>query len=88
MSEFRGPTNISDMKSLIPTLVRTVITFAVFCGLQYIIPYYLLAIGGIVGGVFMLKTSDDRPLALGVLIGSIAFAIFAYAMAQIYPVGG
>ncbi len=73
------------MKSIVPTLVRTVITFAVFCGLQYIIPYYLLAIGGLIAGVFMLKTSDDRPLALGVLIGSVAFAVFAYLMAHIYP---
>ncbi|HOY05374.1 MAG TPA: hypothetical protein PLO67_08230 [Saprospiraceae bacterium] len=71
---------------LLPTLLRTIATFALFCALQYIIPYYFLAIGGIIAGFFMLKTSDDRPLALGVLIGSIAFAVFAYAMAQIYPV--
>ncbi|MBK7939828.1 MAG: hypothetical protein IPJ82_23335, partial [Lewinellaceae bacterium] len=50
-------------------------TFAVFAGLQYIIPYYLLALGGIAAGAFMLKTGDDRPLALGVLAGSITFAI-------------
>ena len=73
-------------KMLLPTLLRTIATFALFCALQYIIPYYFLAIGGIIAGFFMLKTSDDRPLALGVLIGSIAFAVFAYAMAQIYPV--
>ena len=73
------------MSSFLPTLLRTVVVFAVFCGLQYVIPYYFLAIGGIIAGVFMLKTSDDRPLALGVLIGSVAFAVFAYAMAQIYP---
>jgi hypothetical protein len=71
---------------LLPTLLRTIATFALFCALQYIIPYYFLAIGGIIAGFFMLKTSDDRPLALGVLIGSIAFAVFAYAMAQVYPV--
>ncbi|MBL7783435.1 MAG: hypothetical protein JNM22_19540 [Saprospiraceae bacterium] len=70
---------------IIPTLLRTIATFALFAALQYIIPYYFLAIGGIIAGFFMLKTSDDRPLALGVLIGSILFAIFAYAMAQIYP---
>ena len=70
----------------LPTLLRIIATFALFCALQYIIPYYFLAIGGIIAGFFMLKTSDDRPLALGVLIGSIAFAVFAYAMAQIYPV--
>lgn len=76
------------MKSFVPILIRAVVTFAVFCGLQYIIPYYLLAVGGIAGGIFMLKTSDDRPLALGVLTGSIAFGIFAYAMAQIYTTSG
>ena len=73
------------MKSMFPTLLRTVVTFGIFAGLQYVIPWYLLAPAGIVAGVFMLKTSDDRPTALGVLIGSIAFAIFAYAMAQIFP---
>ena len=76
------------MSPFVSTLLRVVGTFAVFCALQYIIPWYLLTVGGIVAGAFMLKTSDDRPLALGVLIGSIAFGIFAYAMAQIYPVGG
>lgn len=74
------------MASFLPTLLRIVGTFAVFCVLQYIIPWYLLAPAGIVAGFFMLKTSDDRPMAMGILVGSIAFAIFAYAMAQIYPV--
>lgn len=73
------------MKSLFPILLRTAATFLVFCAIQYIIPWYLLAPAGIVAGIFMLKTSDDRPMSLGILIGSIAFAIFAYAMAQIYP---
>lgn len=76
------------MKSFLPIFLRTIVTFAVFAGLQYIIPYYLLALGGITAGAFMLKTGDDRPLALGVLAGSITFAIFAYSMAQIYPAGG
>jgi hypothetical protein len=74
------------MKQLVPILTRAIGTFAAFCALQYIIPYYLLAIGGIAAGFFMLKTSDDRPLALGLLSGSIVFAVFAYAMAQIYPI--
>lgn len=73
------------MKAILPTTIRTLATFAIFCALQYIIPWYLLAPAGIVAGFFMLKTGDDRALALGVLIGSIAFAVFAYAMAQIYP---
>ncbi|MBV6442310.1 MAG: hypothetical protein DYG98_19005 [Haliscomenobacteraceae bacterium CHB4] len=73
------------MKSIIPTLIRAVITFVIFSALQYLIPWYLLALGGVAAGFFMLKTSDDRPLAVGVLAGSIAFAVFAYAMAQLYP---
>ena len=76
------------MKSLFPTLLRIAMVFVVACGLQYFIPWYFLAIGGTVAGFFMLKTSDDRPSALGMLIGSIAFGIFAYAMAQIFPVAG
>ncbi len=73
---------------VLPTLLRTIATFALFCALQYIIPYYFLVVGGIIAGFFMVKTSDDKPLALGVLIGSILFGIFAFAMAQIYPMGG
>ncbi|MBN8677326.1 MAG: hypothetical protein J0M29_03820 [Chitinophagales bacterium] len=76
------------MKSIGPILLRTLIVFAVAAGLQYFIPWYLLAVGGVAAGFFMLKTGDDRATALGMLIGSIAFAIFAYAMAQIYPVAG
>ncbi|MCC7245519.1 MAG: hypothetical protein IT269_07565 [Saprospiraceae bacterium] len=74
------------MNTFLPTLLRTVLTFAAFCVLQYIIPYYLLAAAGIVAGVFMLKTGEDRALSLGILVGSILFVIFAYAMAQIYPI--
>ncbi|MBK8195801.1 MAG: hypothetical protein IPK76_22335 [Lewinellaceae bacterium] len=73
------------MKLFVPTLLRAVIVFAVFGGLQYLIPYYLLSLGGIIAGAFMLKTGDDRALALGILIGSIAFAVFAYAMSQMFP---
>jgi hypothetical protein len=72
-------------KIIFPTLLRALGTFAVFCGVQYIIPWYLLAPAGIVAGAFMLKTSDDRPTSLGILIGSIGFAIFAYIMAQMFP---
>jgi hypothetical protein len=76
------------MKSILPILIRSILVFAVAAGLQYFIPWYLLAIGGIGAGFFLLKTGDDRATALGMLIGSIAFAIFAYAMAQIFPVAG
>ena len=73
------------MKSIVPILIRAVITFVIFAALQYLIPYYLLAMGGVAAGLFMLKTSDDRPLAMGVLVGSVVFAVFAYTMAQLYP---
>lgn len=76
------------MKSIVPVLLRAVLTFAVFCGLQYLIPYYLLALGGLVAGFFTLKTSDDRALAIGLLVGSAVFAIFAFVMAQIFPATG
>lgn len=76
------------MKSFISTFLRIVLVFAVACGLQYFIPWYFLAAGGVVAGFFMLKTSDDRASALGMLIGSALFGIFAYAMAQIFPVAG
>ena len=72
------------MKSLFPILLRAAIVFAVACGLQYFIPWFFLAPGGVAAGFFMLKTSADRATALGMLIGSAAFGIFAYAMAQIY----
>ncbi len=48
------------MKSFVPTLLRALITFAVFCGLQYVIPYYLLALGGIAAGAFMLRRDRWR----------------------------
>lgn len=76
------------MKSFLPIFLRSLLTFAVAFGLQFFIPWYLLAIGGVFAGFFMLKTSDDRLSALGLLIGSITFAIFAYLMAQIFPVTG
>jgi hypothetical protein len=76
------------MKLLVPILLRTLLIFAVACGLQYLIPWYFLAVGGTVAGFFMFKTSDDRASALGMLLGSVAFGIFAYAMAQVFPVAG
>ncbi|MFN0035563.1 MAG: hypothetical protein ACKVUS_10875 [Saprospiraceae bacterium] len=75
------------MKSLLPILLRAVVVFVVACVLQYFIPWFFLSAGGTAAGLFMLKTSDDRAAALGMLIGSVAFGIFAYAM-SIYFVAG
>ncbi|MBK9337108.1 MAG: hypothetical protein IPM98_11230 [Lewinellaceae bacterium] len=66
------------MKLLVPVLLRVAGVFVAFLGLQFIIPYYFLVGGGLLAGGFMIKTSDDRPLALGLLIGSIIFGVFAY----------
>jgi hypothetical protein len=46
--------------------------------IQFIIPYYFLAIGGLLAGVFIWKTGDDKALALGLMIGSAVFGVFAY----------
>ncbi|MCC6462267.1 MAG: hypothetical protein IT260_17500 [Saprospiraceae bacterium] len=66
------------MKMIWPVTLRTVLVFAVFLGLQFVIPYYFLVGGGLLAGGFMLKTSDDRAFALGLLIGSAVFGVFAY----------
>ncbi|MFN0173892.1 MAG: hypothetical protein ACKVU0_04520 [Saprospiraceae bacterium] len=76
------------MKSILPILLRSLLVFVVACGLQYFIPWYILAGGGALAGIFMLKTSDERASALSMIIGSIVFGIFAYTMAQIFPVAG
>jgi hypothetical protein len=66
------------MKMLWPIVTRIALVFAVLFGLQFLIHYYVLVGVGIVAGGFMLKISDDKPLAWGVLIGSILFGVFAY----------
>ena len=76
------------MKDLFSIIVRTAFTFTAFAVIQYMVPWYLLVAGGIAAGFLLLKTGDDRALAIGLLAGSIIFAIFAYIMAGIYPVAG
>ena len=66
------------MKQVVPVLLRIVFVFVVFLGLQFLIPYYFLVVFGLLAGAFMFKTSDDRALALGLLIGSALFGVFAY----------
>ena len=66
------------MNTLWPILTRIVLVFVVLLGLQYIIPYYFLVGAGILSGGFMIKVSDDKPLAWGLLVGSILFGVFAY----------
>jgi hypothetical protein len=66
------------MKLLLPVLLRVAAVFVAFLGLQFIVPYYFLVGGGLLAGGFLLKAGDDRPLALGLLIGSVVFGVFAY----------
>ena len=71
------------MRFFWPVLLRTAIVFAVFAALQYLIPYYLLAVPGLLAGVFLLQTSDDRPLAIGLIAGSVLFGVFAFIMSRV-----
>ena len=66
------------MQKIWPVALRTVIVMAIFGGLQFLIYYPFLVGGGLLAGGFMFKTSDDRPLALGSLIGTILFGLWAY----------
>lgn len=59
-------------------LVRAAFTFVACLIIQYVIPWYFLAAGGLLAGLFLWKTSDDRALGFGVLIGSAAFGLFAW----------
>jgi hypothetical protein len=74
------------MKDWFSILVRVLFTFVAFAVLQYKFYYPVLAIGGLLGGLFVLKATDDRPLGLGLIIGSVLFGIFAFAMERIYGV--
>jgi hypothetical protein len=76
------------MKDLFSILVRAAFTFVAFSIIQYTIPWYFLAAGGIAAGFFMLKIGEDRSSGIGILAGSILFGIFAFVMAQYYPVAG
>lgn len=67
------------MSKRIPAiLLRVVLVFGAFAGLQYVIHYYFLVGGGLAAGAFTYLTSNDRPLAYGLLVGSVLFGIFAY----------
>lgn len=66
------------MKTLWPVVSRIVLVFAVMFGLQFLIPYYILVVAGLLAGGFMLKISEDKALAWGLLIGSILLGVFAY----------
>jgi hypothetical protein len=76
------------MKNLFSIVVRAAFTAVAMAVIEYQIPYYLLVIGGLATGFFMLKTSDDRPLSIGILAGTIVFGLYAFVRTQIYGIGG
>ncbi len=76
------------MKDIFSIFVRAAFTFVAFTIIQYQVPYYFLVLGGLAAGFFMLKTSDDRPLALGILIGTGLFGAWALFNALYLPFGG
>ncbi len=65
-------------KRLLAIFLRIALVFGAFVALQYVIYYPFLVGGGLLVGIFLLLTSDDRPLAYGLLAGSVLFGIFAY----------
>jgi hypothetical protein len=75
------------MKTVLPITLRAAFTFVAMMVIQYMIPYHILTLVGIGAGFFLYKTGDDQNLAIGVLIGSILFGIFAFITAQYYPIG-
>lgn len=71
------------MKDIFPIAVRAAFTFVAFLVIQYKLPYYLLVLCGVSAAGFLWKTSDDRQLTLGVLIGSVVFGIFAFFFGKV-----
>lgn len=65
-------------KRTLAILLRIVLVFGAFVGLQFIIYYPYLVGGGLAAGAFTYMTSNDRPLAYGLLVGSVLFGVFAY----------
>ncbi len=66
------------MQTAFSILVRAAFTFVAFVIIQYVIPYYFLVAGGLLGGLFMWRSGSDRQLGIGMLLGTVAFGIFAW----------
>lgn len=65
------------MQTIVPIALRAVFTFVAFVAIQYIIPYFFLAIGGLLAGLYLWRTGEDRQLGIGMLIGTAIFTVFA-----------
>lgn len=71
------------MRTILPVFFRTLLVVAIMWGLVYVIPYFVLAPVGLLAGYFLLKTSDDRAMAQGLMIGSIIFVLSYLVVQQI-----
>lgn len=71
------------MNQYLSIAIRAAFTFVAFVAIAFKIPYYLLVAGGLIAGLFIWKTSDDRALSIGIVIGSIVFGIFELIYGQV-----
>lgn len=71
------------MNQAFSIFVRATFTFVAFLVIQYLIPYYFLVAAGLLAGAFMWKTSTDRALGIGMVIGTVAFGLFAFLYGQV-----
>lgn len=78
-------TNSSSMNWL-KGIFYTLVVFGAFSLLQYQIYYPILVAGGLVAGIFMYKTSDNKALTWSFIVGSVLFGVFAYVMAIYFPI--
>jgi hypothetical protein len=66
------------MNQIFSILVRAAFTFVAFLAIQYVFHYMVLVAAGLLGSLFFWKMNGDRVLGIGVLIGTLAFGVFAY----------
>jgi hypothetical protein len=66
------------MNKIFTIATRAAFTFVAFLALQYILHYMLLVAAGVAAAAFLWFTNSDRNLAIGLLIGSAAFGVFAF----------
>lgn len=59
-------------------LVRMLIYCAVLFGAQWFIPYYLLAAGALVAGIFTVATSSDKREGYILLMAAVFIAVVGW----------
>jgi uncharacterized membrane protein HdeD (DUF308 family) len=67
---------------------RFLIICAVLFAAQYIVPYYLLAIGGLIAGIFTATTSTDKREGWIIAAAGVFIAVIGYISVTYWQVGG